>query len=284
MNDVTDTADTTEGQDPTTVEDATAAGGGASDWAPADESTSSGLQQAPREECIVAENVVKTFGEVVALDGVSMEVSPGSYHCLLGPNGSGKSTLMRLILDLASTDSGEITRPDAVMGCGFQQPNFYPDLSARENIDVFTSMVGADDEDWNQTVVDELRLGPALDREASDLSGGYSRKLDLALSLIKKPDFLLLDEPLAALDDVSKAQLLDFLDDYRQKGNTVLVSTHYVAAFEPYLDHVTLMHDGNVLFDSPMDELDIDDDLQSHYVQAILDREDASSFEQTLVE
>ena len=65
MNDVTDTADTTDGQDPTTVEDATAAGGGASDWAPADESTSSGLQQAPREECIVVENVVKTFGEVV---------------------------------------------------------------------------------------------------------------------------------------------------------------------------------------------------------------------------
>jgi ABC-type multidrug transport system, ATPase component len=147
-------------------------------------------------------------------------------------------------------------------------------------------MVGADDEEWNQTVVDELRLNDELSREASDLSGGYARKLDLTLALIKQPEFLFLDEPLAALDDVSKAQLLEFLDEYTDMGNTVVVSSHYVDAFEPYLDHVTLMHDGEVLFDEPIAQLELGeaDSLQSHYVQTVLDREDASAFEQTLVE
>ena len=238
----------------------------------------------PRSDCIGIDEIRKTYGDVVALDGVSLSVEPETYHCLLGPNGSGKSTLIRLILGLSQPDDGEITEPDAVVGCGFQRPNFYPDLSARENLDVFINMVGADDEEWNQKVVDEMRLGPALDREAADLSGGYARKLDLALALIKKPDFLLLDEPLAALDDVSKAQLLDFLDEYTSMGNTVLVSTHYVSAFEPYLDHVTLMHNGTVLFDTPMDELELENGLQTHYVQAVLDREDTTDFEQTLVE
>lgn len=232
------------------------------------------------------DGVHKRFGEVVALDGVSFAVDAGQYHCLLGPNGSGKSTLIRIVLELARPDEGAVHRPDAVFGCSFQQPNFYPDLSVRENLEVFTTMVGADDEAWNQTVVDELRLNDELGREASALSGGYARKLDLALALVKKPDFLLLDEPLAALDDVSKSQLLDFLDEYTDMGNTVVVSSHYVEAFEPYLDHVTLVHDGEVLFDRPMDELELGsaDSLQAHYVQTVLDSEDADMFEQTLVE
>lgn len=235
---------------------------------------------------IAVESVHKTFGDVVALDGISMTFDSGRYHCLLGPNGSGKSTLLRLVLELARPDKGTISRPDAVLGCSFQQPNFYPDLSVRENLNVFTSMVGADDEQWNQTVVDELRLNDELAREASDLSGGYARKLDLALALVKEPDFLFLDEPLAALDDVSKTQLLEFLDEYTDMGNTVVVSSHYVDAFEPYLEHVTLIHDGTVLFDEPMDGLEFGEtgSLQSYYVQEVLNREDASSFEQTLVE
>ncbi len=231
-------------------------------------------------------DVRKEFGPVVALDGVSLSIDAGQYHCLLGPNGSGKSTLLRLVLDLARPDGGTIDKPDAVFGCSFQQPNFYPDLSVRENIDVFQSMVGADDEEWNQTVVDELRLNDELGREASDLSGGYARKLDLTLALIKQPEFLFLDEPLAALDDVSKAQLLEFLDEYTDMGNTVVVSSHYVEAFEPYLDHVTLMHDGGVLFDKPMTDIAYEEagSLQSYYVQTVLDSEDADAFEQTIVE
>lgn len=231
---------------------------------------------------IELDGVTKEYGRVTALDDVSLSVGGGEYHCLLGPNGSGKSTLMRLVLSLAQPTTGTVTVPDAVVGCGFQQPNFYPGLSVRENIDVFASLTGADDWDWNQTVVDELRLSRALDRKAGDLSGGFARKLDLALAFMKKPEFMLLDEPLGALDDVSKVRFLEFVGDYAGDGNTVLVSTHQVTEFEPYIDRVTVMHQGNVVFDKPLDAIDLGrhDSLQQYYVEAILAREGVAPEEQ----
>ena len=225
--------------------------------------------------------VTKTYEEVVALDDVSVTFEPGTYHCLLGPNGSGKSTLMRIILGLTQPDSGSVDLPSvAAIGCGFQEPKFYPDLSVWENIDVFASMIEESDDEWNETVVDELRLTPALGKRASNLSGGYARKLDLTLALMKQPDYLLLDEPLAALDDISKSQLLDFLEQYTEMGNTVVVSTHYVRAFEEYLDRVTLMFEGEVLFDEELSDLELDDQsLQSYYVDTILGEETDDVFE-----
>lgn len=238
------------------------------------------------DDAIRLEGVTKTYGDVVAIDDVTLSIEDGVYQCLVGPNGSGKSTLLRLILGLTQQDSGTITLPDAVIGCGFQQPNFYPALTVRENIDVFASIVGATDWDWNQRVVDELRLNPALNRKAADLSGGYSRKLDLALALIKQPDFLLLDEPLGALDDVSKARFLEFLKEYADDGNAILVSTHDVKAFEPYIDRVTLMHEGVAIVDRQVSEIDLGDagSLQEYYVTTILAREDVESFQKSVLE
>lgn len=219
--------------------------------------------------------VTKTYGDVVAVDDVSLEVGDGQFHCLLGPNGSGKTTLIRLVLGLDQPSAGRIDRGDAVIGCGFQQPSFYPDLTVSENLSVFGTMLGVDDPEWRGTLTDELRLERALNRRAGDLSGGFARKLDLALALLKRPDVLVLDEPLGALDDVSKERLLGFLGRYRDAGNTILVSTHHVTDFEPYLDRVTIMHDGDVVLDSSLAALDVDghDSLQSYYVDLVLDRE-----------
>jgi len=219
--------------------------------------------------------VTKSFGGVLAVDDLSLSMGGGQYHCLLGPNGAGKSTLMRLVLGLTRPDSGTISRPSAKIGCGFQQPNFYPGLSVRENIRVFAKLVGATDWDWNQTVVSELRLSRALDREAGDLSGGFSRRLDLALALLKEPEFLLLDEPLGALDDVSKERLLDFLGRYTGDGHTVIVSTHEVTQFEPYADRITVLHQGERVFDRRVEDIDLgpDQSLQSYYVETVLARE-----------
>ena len=227
------------------------------------------------QQSIELTTLTKEYGRVTAVDDVTLEIGGGQYHCLLGPNGSGKSTLLRIILDLAKPTDGSVTVPPAVVGCGFQQPNFYPGLTVRENIDVFASLVGADDWDWNQTVVDELRLNRALDRKSGDLSGGYARKLDLALSLIKQPDFLLLDEPLGAMDDVSKARFLEFLGEYAGNGNTIVVATHQVTRFEPYIDRVTVMHQGSVVFDDRYEDIDLSgyENLQQYYVEAVLARE-----------
>lgn len=230
--------------------------------------------------------VTKRYGSVVAVDDVSFTIDHGIYHCLLGPNGSGKSTILRLILGLTRPDSGTITTDRNLLGCGFQSPNYYPGLTVRENIHVFASIVGANDWEWNQTVVDELRLNPALDRTAGDLSGGYSRKLDLALALVKQPDILLFDEPLGALDDVSRVRFLEFIDGYTDRGNTVFVSSHQVSAFEPYLDRVTLLHDGRVVLDSPVEDIDVGDhdSLQSFYVSTVLQRENVDDFEDSVVD
>ena len=233
---------------------------------------------------ITLDSVGKRYGDIVAVDDLSLALGGGQYHCLLGPNGSGKSTLVRLILGLTRPSAGEIQRPDAAIGCGFQQPNFYPGLSVRENITVFAKLVGATDWEWNRNVVSELRLGRALERQASDLSGGYARRLDLALALLKKPEFLLLDEPLGALDDVSKARLLDFLDRYAGGENTVVVSTHEITQFESAVDRVTMLHRGELVLDRAVDRIDLDehDSLQSYYVDTMLAREDISVEESDL--
>jgi len=225
---------------------------------------------------IELDSVRKEYGDVVAVRDVSLSVGGGQFHCLVGPNGSGKTTVFRLLLGLARPTAGTLSVPDAV-GCGFQRPNFYPDLTVRENLTVFASLVGSPGREWRETVVDELRLRRAMDRPAHDLSGGFARKLDLALALLKRPDYLLLDEPLAALDDVSKERLLDFLSAYAGDA-TVLVSTHHVGDFEPYTDRLTVMHEGRVVLDARPEDLDLDghDSLQAYYVALVREHERAA--------
>jgi ABC-2 type transport system ATP-binding protein len=221
------------------------------------------------------DTVTKRYGSVVAVDDVSLAVEPGQYHCLIGPNGSGKTTLIRLLLGLARPSAGRVDRDAASVGCGFQRPNFYPTLTVRENVDVFARMAGTRDADWRAELLAELRLDRALDRTAGDLSGGFARKLDLALALLDRPDLLVLDEPLGALDDVSTERLLGFLERYCDAGNTVLVSTHHVGRFEGTLDRVTIMHRGRVALDADPATLDLAgyDSLQDYYVDLVLDRE-----------
>lgn len=219
---------------------------------------------------IELDGVRKEYGDVVAVRDVSLSVGGGQFHCLVGPNGSGKTTVFRLLLGLARPTAGTLSVPDGAVGCGFQQPNFYPDLTVRENLTVFASLVGSPGREWRETVVDELRLRRAMDRPAHDLSGGFARKLDLALALLKRPDYLLLDEPLAGLDDVSKERLLDFLSAYAGDA-TVLVSTHHVRDFEPHIDRLTVMYEGGVVLDARTEDIDLDghNSLQAYYVALV---------------
>jgi ABC-2 type transport system ATP-binding protein len=224
---------------------------------------------------ITLDTVRKEFGNVVAVDDVSLTLADGQFHCLIGPNGSGKTTIFRMLLGLTRPTGGTISDPDGRVGCGFQTPNFYPGLTVRENIDVFASLVDAPDDGWRETLVEELRLKRAIERTAGDLSGGFARKLDLTLALLKRPKYLLLDEPLSALDDVSKERLLAFLDSYTDDGNALLVSTHHIADFEPYVDQVSIMHDGDLVLDRPAGAVDLNghDTLQEYYVDMVLERE-----------
>lgn len=212
----------------------------------------------------------KRYGSLIALEGVDVTFREGRLHCVVGPNGSGKTTLLRTVLGLTRPTAGEVSVPDVPLGCSFQRPSFYPDLTVGENLSTFGSFVGADDE-WVAGVTDRLGIEAVEGRMAGDLSGGYARKLDLALALAKEPAFLLLDEPLGDLDAVTKRRLVAFLADYRDAGAGVVVSTHTLDAFESHVDHLTVVADGKVVFDGSAE--DVSGDLQPFYVEQVSEPE-----------
>ncbi|QSW99918.1 ABC transporter ATP-binding protein [Haloterrigena alkaliphila] len=202
-------------------------------------------------------DVTKRYGETTALEDISLAFRPGEFHGLIGPNGSGKTTLFALLAGLVRPSSGRIERSTATVGYSFQEPRFYPSLTVRENLEVFRGFV--DDPppaSWLETLLEELRLAPAADRRADQLSGGFRKKLDLGIALIKRPQYLLLDEPLADVDDYSRRRIGRFLDDYRENDRTVVVSTHNVAAFADSLDRLSVVVDGRLRFDgAPGDDV-----------------------------
>ena len=213
--------------------------------------------------------VRKRYGSLLAVDGVDLTVEPGTFHCLVGPNGSGKTTLLRMLLGLTSPSAGEVDVPEVPLGTAFQRPSHYEDLTVAENLAVFGALTDAD-EAWTETVLDRLGLDVVADRIAGELSGGYSRKLDLALALCKEPAYLLLDEPLGDLDDVTKQRLLQFLAEYRDAGHGVVVSTHNLERFAEHVDRLTLVHEGRVLYDEPREAFP-DRDLQEFYVERVFE-------------
>ncbi len=190
-------------------------------------------------------DVTKRYGSLIALRDVTFEVAPGEFHCLVGPNGSGKTTLGKIAAGLTRPTSGDVIRPDRSVGFGFQNPRFYPDLSVRENVQVFCETADVSPEsEWVRTILSTLRLTQVAHQVGAELSGGFKKKLDLAITLLDAPPYLWLDEPLTDIDDVSVRRVVSLLDRYASAGGGVVVSTHNVAAFEETLTHLTAFLDG----------------------------------------
>lgn len=214
-------------------------------------------------------DVTKTYGDTTALNEVSLTIPPGEFHCLVGPNGSGKTTLFNILLGLTRPTTGDVTVPAEEVNCGFQQPRHYPSLTVAENLRVFADLTGCPSTDWRETVISGLGLDRVRDRRAGDLSGGYAKALDLALALVNRPRFLLLDEPLADLDDATKIELLSFLDTYCTDNRTVFVSTHNVEVFADVVTRLTILDRGDIVFDDVPAAFDGEDSLQQMYVEMV---------------
>lgn len=198
------------------------------------------------------EGVTKRYGPVLALEGISLEIYPGTFHVLAGPNGAGKSTLLSVLAGLERPTSGTVDRTTDDVGCGFQQPRFYPDLTPRENLEVFRQFAKEPPPvAWIETLLSELRLEAGAHRRGRELSGGFQSKLDLALSLVGQPQVVLLDEPLSDIDAHSANAIVDVLDSYRRDRDdrTVVVSTHAIETFAPVVDRLTVVVDGEIRFD-----------------------------------
>ena len=203
---------------------------------------------------IEASGLRRRFGDVVAVDGVDLEVPSGAVLGLLGPDGAGKSTLIRMLATVLRPDSGDarvqgfsVTRQAAKVTprIGYMSQKFalYPDLSVAENIEFFARLRGVRPAERKQRA-DQLLTGMGLaefvERQAGRLSGGMKQKLFLATTLMHRPEVLLLDEPTTGVDPVSRREFWRILADLHRSGTTVLVATPYMDEAERCTDVVFL--------------------------------------------
>ena len=179
------------------------------------------------------DNVVKSFGTMRALDGVTLRVRQGEIYGLLGPNGSGKTTLIRAIVGLVAPDSGTVTvlgrrMPDlnvlSSVGYMTQAAALYPDISVEENLRFFAAISGADSN--VDEVLKVVELEPRRKSVVATLSGGMRQRCSLACALVHRPRLLLLDEPTVGVDPQLRVQFWEHFRDMAAAGTTILVSSH----------------------------------------------------------
>lgn len=207
---------------------------------------------------VEVEALAKSFGETVALDGVSFAVDKGEIFGVIGPDGAGKTTLFRLLTTLLLPDAGSarVLGLDVVADLweirarvGYMPGRFslYPDLSVSENLDFFASVFGTTVAEHYDLIAPIYRqIEPFRDRRAGALSGGMKQKLALSCALVHSPDLLFLDEPTTGVDAVSRREFWDLLDDLRAGGLTIVVSTPYMDEASR-CDRVALIQAGRIL-------------------------------------
>ena len=213
---------------------------------------------------IALSKLVKSYGRLKAVDGVSFSVAPGEFVGLVGPNGAGKSTTIKILTGQLIPTSGTavvnghdvVSDPGSVraaIGYVPEFPNLYDYLSAREMIRFVTELRGGGDLEW---ALEVAGLGPHADRLIREYSQGMRRKTALACALVCKPPVLVLDEALNGLDPSSAARVIGVLDELRRDGTAVLLSTHVLDTLEKVADRIVLLMEGQVEADVPVSELD----------------------------
>lgn len=212
---------------------------------------------------IQVSDVYKSYGKIVALEGVSLEVAEGEIFGLIGPDGAGKTTLFRILTTLLTPDKGaaSVLGFDVVKDfkairrkVGYMPGRFslYQDLTVLENLRFFAQVFGATIEENYYLIKDIYKqIEPFKHRRAGQLSGGMKQKLALSCALIHKPRVLFLDEPTTGVDAVSRKEFWDMLHRLRQEGITILVSTPYMDEAEK-CDRIALIQKGRLLaIDTP---------------------------------
>jgi lipooligosaccharide transport system ATP-binding protein len=215
----------------------------------------------PSEPTLHLAGVVKTFGEIRAVDGLDLDLTPGTCLGLLGPNGAGKSTTMRMLTGQAIADSGEIRvlgyavpreskQARARMGVVPQRENLDEELTVRQNITVWATLLRVPRRERLVAVdaaLDMAQLADRADSKVVTLSGGMRRRLLIARALVHSPALVLLDEPTVGLDPQVRGDIWTLVDRLRSAGVSVLMSTHYIEEAERLCDDVAVMSHGRVI-------------------------------------
>lgn len=218
---------------------------------------------------IKASGLTKAYGDVVALNGIDIEVEQGTVLGLLGPNGSGKTTTVRILATLLQADSGSasvggfdvVTQPDevrSVIGLTGQYAAVDEYLTGRENLELFGRLFHLSKFDAAKRaaeLLDRFDLSDAADRGIKGYSGGMRRRLDLAASLIGRPNVLFLDEPTTGLDPRSRQGMWSVIEDLIAEGTTVLLTTQYLEEADQLANKIVVLDHGNVIAKGTSNEL-----------------------------
>ena len=216
------------------------------------------------EAVIRVDALRKTYGELVAVDGVSFEVQRGEVFGLLGPNGAGKTTTVEVLEGLREPDSGEVSvlgvdairRPDELrsrIGVSLQTAALYPKLTVVEVIELFRGFYPSGRP--VEELVELMDLGEKRKTRTQDLSGGQRQRLSVALALVNDPELVFLDEPTTGMDPAARRMLWDVVLGLKDRGRSVLLTTHYMEEAEVLCDRLAIMDHGRILESGTVDEL-----------------------------
>jgi ABC-2 type transport system ATP-binding protein len=202
-------------------------------------------------------DVSKSYGDVVAVDRVSLRVEAGEIYALLGLNGAGKTTLIRILLGMIRPTGGRVALFDATIdrhrnrvwsevGYLVETPAAYPELTVRENLDVVRRLRRIANRSVVDDTIERLGLGPYAHRRARTLSLGNAQRLGLAKALLHRPRLLILDEPANGLDPAGVVEVRDMLRDLAGDGTTVFLSSHVLAEVARLATRIGIIHSGQL--------------------------------------
>jgi ABC-2 type transport system ATP-binding protein len=204
-------------------------------------------------------DVVKDFGSLRALAGISLEISQGEFFGLLGPNGAGKTTLISCLAGLSRLDSGtiKVLGHDVVrdfrdarrlLGVVPQELVFDPFFSVRETLRIQSGYFGIrNNDDWIDEILHNLDLTGKADANMRRLSGGMKRRVLVAQALVHKPPVIVLDEPTAGVDVELRQGLWQFVRRLNGEGHTIILTTHYLEEAEALCNRIALMKQGQLI-------------------------------------
>lgn len=251
------------------------------------------------ENTIEVRNLVKKFGSFTAVDGISFNIPKGCIFGFLGPNGSGKSTTIRMLCGVLTPTSGTgtvnghdiVKNPEEVkqnLGYMSQRFSLYEDLTVEENLDFYAGIYGLP-KDIRESRKKELIMMASLTGKekslAGTLSGGWKQRLALGCSLIHKPGLLILDEPTAGVDPVSRRVFWEIIHALSRQGITILVTTHYMDEAES-CDIIGFIFNGKIINIAPPQELIKQEnaknleDIFISYVERITEKKVSSTFKE----
>ncbi len=216
---------------------------------------------------ISTENISKQYREVLAVNNVSLNVKKGEIYGFLGLNGAGKTTTIRMLLGMIKPTSGSAyingRKVDAgqydiwkQVGHLVEMPYAYPELTVRENLEMFSSLRGIKGPGAAQAAIDKMKLHEYADRKAKNLSLGNSQRLGIAKAIIHSPEILILDEPANGLDPAGIVEIRELLKSLAESGVTIFISSHILSEVARLATRIGIIHKGALIQEADFESLD----------------------------